>query len=115
MYNYIYVVYYHFIEYEIINIVELVYSWYVCSIDWLVQFLVIISVIETTQFNMKSMFVSFLFNLGVLEPIRMHHADGNSDLYIDGGVICNYPIYAFDGMFTVLIHVKFIKTSLLSK
>ena len=24
----------------------------------------------------------------------MHHTD---DLYIDGGLLCNYPIHAFDG------------------
>ena len=35
--------------------------------------------------------------LGVLEPMQLQHQDGKQDLYIDGGVICNYPIYAFDG------------------
>jgi len=24
---------------------------------------------------------------------------GSTDLYIDGGVICNYPVYVFDGSY----------------
>lgn len=35
--------------------------------------------------------------VGVLQPLRMSH-DRNEDMYVDGGVICNYPVYVFDGM-----------------
>jgi len=36
---------------------------------------------------------------GVLEPISLENVTGSTDLYIDGGVICNYPVYVFDGSY----------------
>lgn len=43
-------------------------------------------------------FYGFITHIvGVLEPVQLQHLDGQCDMYIDGGVICNYPIFVFDG------------------
>ena len=40
-----------------------------------------------------------------MEPPSLPHTNGNSHMYIDGGVICNYPIYVFDGEYSYYISV----------
>lgn len=40
---------------------------------------------------------SFLLLLGLFRAVPYLH-DWDEDFYIDGGVLCNYPIHAYDGM-----------------
>lgn len=38
----------------------------------------------------------FLFFEGVFQCVREMNND-YEDVYVDGGLLCNYPIHAFDG------------------
>lgn len=37
-----------------------------------------------------------VFVLGVFEPVK-YQLKGCTDLFVDGGMLCNFPIYVFDG------------------
>ena len=37
--------------------------------------------------------------LGIFQAVQMRNNSGQTDIFVDGGVVCNYPIHAFDGMF----------------
>ncbi|XP_067948270.1 uncharacterized protein [Watersipora subatra] len=34
---------------------------------------------------------------GIFEAVKLKNGLGQTDVYIDGGLVCNYPIHAFDG------------------
>ena len=36
---------------------------------------------------------------GIFEAVKMTNSIGQTDIYVDGGIVCNYPIHAFDGMY----------------
>ena len=38
-----------------------------------------------------------IFISGVFQSYRHVTDDGTMDVYVDGGLLCNYPIHAFDG------------------
>ena len=40
----------------------------------------------------------FFFFSGVFQCVREMNND-YEDVYVDGGLLCNYPIHAFDGMY----------------
>lgn len=46
--------------------------------------------------HLRTVFNCVLFILGVYQSVRYKTGDDN-DLYVDGGLLCNYPIHAFDG------------------
>lgn len=37
------------------------------------------------------------FCLSGMFTAAVYNHDGNKDIYVDGGVLCNYPIHCFDG------------------
>jgi hypothetical protein len=39
----------------------------------------------------------------VFEDVRLLNTTGREAVYVDGGVLCNYPIFCFDGK-KLLIH-----------
>ena len=39
--------------------------------------------------------------VGVFQSVR-HRVHETTDLFVDGGLLCNYPIHAFDGKFVLL-------------
>lgn len=41
--------------------------------------------------------------LGVFQCVREMNND-YEDVYVDGGLLCNYPIHAFDGMYVLAVH-----------
>jgi len=36
---------------------------------------------------------------GLIQGRRLEQPNGHSDLYVDGGLLCNYPIHCYDGWF----------------
>ena len=34
---------------------------------------------------------------GVFTPMRIKTVAGTKDYYVDGGVLCNFPLHAYDG------------------
>lgn len=45
------------------------------------------------------MFIFYLifYNTGVFTPMRIKTVAGTKDYYVDGGVLCNFPLHAYDG------------------
>lgn len=39
--------------------------------------------------------------LGLFEAVKLKNYLGEEDVYVDGGLLCNYPIHAFDGGFDI--------------
>lgn len=35
--------------------------------------------------------------LGIFQAVKVKNDRGDTDVYIDGGLLCNYPVHAFDG------------------
>ena len=42
-------------------------------------------------------FILLLNILGVFQAVQLKNDCGQTDMYVDGGLVCNYPIHAFDG------------------
>lgn len=45
----------------------------------------------------KQNFFLNIYISGVFQSYRHVTDDGTMDVYVDGGLLCNYPIHAFDG------------------
>ena len=45
------------------------------------------------------MFIFYLifYNTGVFTPMHIKTVAGTKDYYVDGGVLCNFPLHAYDG------------------
>ena len=39
----------------------------------------------------------FIIFSGVFQSVRYRLSEDTSDVFVDGGLLCNYPIHAFDG------------------
>ena len=35
--------------------------------------------------------------LGVFQAVKIRNEQGQKDMYVDGGLLCNYPVHVFDG------------------
>lgn len=35
--------------------------------------------------------------VGIFQAVKRINDLGQTDVYIDGGLLCNYPVHAFDG------------------
>ena len=51
---------------------------------------------------MRGLTLYFDVILGIFEAVKVKNSFGKTDLYIDGGLICNYPIHAFDGTYVCM-------------
>lgn len=52
-----------------------------------------------------------VFYLGMFQSVFYRTPSGDTDVYVDGGLLVNYPIFAFDGKFYFLqIHLYFSQT-----
>lgn len=40
--------------------------------------------------------------IGVFQSVP-YKVNENTDIYVDGGLLCNYPIHAFDGLYMFLL------------
>lgn len=55
------------------------------------------------------MYRSFYFYIGIFQAVPKENEFGITDYYVDGGVLCNYPIMVWDGkiaIFPVNYHVN---------
>ena len=43
----------------------------------------------------------YSFFSGLIQPVRYTNEAGVEQYYVDGGVVCNYPLHAFDGRWTL--------------
>ena len=34
---------------------------------------------------------------GVFQAVKIRNEQGQKDMYVDGGILCNYPVHVFDG------------------
>jgi hypothetical protein len=58
-----------------------------------------VTIFRLSQANM----INFMFCvIGLFQPQKIRNDKGQKDVYVDGGVLCNYPLHAFDGKFTNL-------------
>ena len=39
-----------------------------------------------------------VLHVGYIQPMKYVNAAGVSQYYVDGGVVCNFPLHCFDGM-----------------
>ena len=36
---------------------------------------------------------------GLFQAVKLRNSQGNTDMYVDGGLLCNYPVHVYDGMY----------------
>ena len=49
---------------------------------------------------------NFFLNIYISGVFQSYHHvadDGTMDVYVDGGLLCNYPIHAFDGKWSITL------------
>ena len=44
------------------------------------------------------MYMYMIVPVGYIQPMKYVNAAGVSQYYVDGGVVCNFPLHCFDGM-----------------
>ena len=56
------------------------------------------------------MFIFYLkfYNTGVFTPMRIKTVAGTKDYYVDGGVLCNFPLHAYDGKYASDNHFQIL-------
>ena len=42
--------------------------------------------------------------LGVFQAVKIRNEQGQKDMYVDGGILCNYPVHVFDGKIYEIIN-----------
>ena len=35
---------------------------------------------------------------GLFQAVKLENSGGEMDMYVDGGLLCNYPVHVYDGM-----------------
>ena len=47
---------------------------------------------------------TFSFVSGYLQPVRVENDAGMVQYYLDGGLVCNFPLHTFDGEYLLYLY-----------